>query len=97
MFECPGSPWLQPEGYNIIVPVGGRPRRRGGSRAALASLAAAGRIGAAGRTGVGRRPVAEKIPAPFDGYRDIVRGEWIDANGHLSSVPASRELSAEGE
>jgi acyl-CoA thioester hydrolase len=28
--------------------------------------------------------VAEKIPAPFDGYRDVVRGEWIDANGHLS-------------
>jgi len=28
--------------------------------------------------------VAEKIPAPFDGYRDVVRGEWIDANGHLN-------------
>jgi len=28
--------------------------------------------------------VAEKIPAPFDGYRDLVRGEWIDANGHLN-------------
>ena len=26
----------------------------------------------------------EKIPAPFDGYRDVVRGEWIDANGHLN-------------
>jgi acyl-CoA thioester hydrolase len=28
--------------------------------------------------------VAEKITAPFDGYRDFVRGEWIDANGHLN-------------
>lgn len=28
--------------------------------------------------------MAEKIPAPFDGYRDLVRGEWIDANGHLN-------------
>jgi len=28
--------------------------------------------------------VAEKIPAPFDGYRDVVRGEWIDENGHMN-------------
>ena len=23
-------------------------------------------------------------PAPFDGYRDVVRPEWIDYNGHLN-------------
>ncbi len=23
-------------------------------------------------------------PAPFDGYRDVVRPEWIDHNGHLN-------------
>ena len=28
--------------------------------------------------------MAERIPAPFDGYRDFVRSEWIDANGHLN-------------
>jgi len=24
------------------------------------------------------------IPAPFDGYRDVVRGAWIDENGHMN-------------
>lgn len=28
--------------------------------------------------------MAEKIPAPFDGYRDVVRSEWIDHNRHLN-------------
>jgi acyl-CoA thioester hydrolase len=28
--------------------------------------------------------VAERIPAPFDGYRDVVRADWIDHNGHLN-------------
>lgn len=28
--------------------------------------------------------MAEEIPAPFDGYRDVVRGEWIDENGHMN-------------
>jgi acyl-CoA thioester hydrolase len=28
--------------------------------------------------------VAEKIPALFDGYRDVVRSEWIDENGHMN-------------
>src|SRR5438046_4194755 len=23
-------------------------------------------------------------PAPFDGYRDVVRPEWIDHNGHMN-------------
>jgi acyl-CoA thioester hydrolase len=27
---------------------------------------------------------AEEIPAPFDGYRDVVRPEWIDHNRHLN-------------
>jgi acyl-CoA thioester hydrolase len=31
----------------------------------------------------GRRP-GERIPAPFDGYRDVVRSGWIDENGHLN-------------
>ena len=26
----------------------------------------------------------EKIPAPFDGYRDVVRSDWIDENGHMN-------------
>jgi acyl-CoA thioester hydrolase len=26
----------------------------------------------------------ERIPAPFDGYRDVVRSGWIDENGHLN-------------
>ncbi|MBW1683421.1 MAG: thioesterase family protein [Deltaproteobacteria bacterium] len=26
----------------------------------------------------------EKLPAPFDGYRDVVRSGWIDENGHLN-------------
>jgi acyl-CoA thioester hydrolase len=26
----------------------------------------------------------EKIPAPFDGYRDVVRSGWIDENGHMN-------------
>ena len=26
----------------------------------------------------------EKPPAPFDGYRDVVRSGWIDENGHLN-------------
>jgi acyl-CoA thioester hydrolase len=25
-----------------------------------------------------------EIPAPFDGYRDVVRPEWIDHNGHMN-------------
>ncbi len=25
-----------------------------------------------------------EIPAPFDVYRDVVRGEWIDHNGHMN-------------
>ena len=25
-----------------------------------------------------------KLPAPFDGYRDIVRSGWIDENGHMN-------------
>jgi acyl-CoA thioester hydrolase len=28
-------------------------------------------------------PLSE-IPAPFDGYRDVVRPEWIDHNGHMN-------------
>jgi acyl-CoA thioester hydrolase len=28
--------------------------------------------------------VAEKISAPFDGYRDVVRSDWIDHNRHLN-------------
>jgi len=24
------------------------------------------------------------VPAPFDAYRDVVRNEWIDRNGHLN-------------
>ena len=28
--------------------------------------------------------MVEKIPAPFDGYRDVVRSEWIDHNRHLN-------------
>jgi acyl-CoA thioester hydrolase len=24
------------------------------------------------------------IAAPFDAYRDVVRGEWIDGNGHMN-------------
>jgi acyl-CoA thioester hydrolase len=28
-------------------------------------------------------PVSES-PAPFDGYRDVVRPEWIDHNGHMN-------------
>lgn len=26
----------------------------------------------------------EDIPAPFDGYRDVVRPEWIDSNRHMN-------------
>jgi acyl-CoA thioester hydrolase len=26
----------------------------------------------------------ERIPAPFDGYRDVVRSGWIDENGHMN-------------
>ncbi|MGH7395965.1 MAG: thioesterase family protein [Candidatus Rokuibacteriota bacterium] len=26
----------------------------------------------------------EVIPAPFDAYRDVVRPEWIDDNGHMN-------------
>ncbi len=26
----------------------------------------------------------EAIPAPFDAYRDVVRPEWIDDNGHMN-------------
>jgi acyl-CoA thioester hydrolase len=26
----------------------------------------------------------EDIPAPFDAYRDVVRPEWIDSNGHMN-------------
>ena len=26
----------------------------------------------------------EKLPAPFDGYRDVVRNGWIDENGHMN-------------
>ena len=28
--------------------------------------------------------MTEPIPAPFDSYRDVVRNEWIDRNGHLN-------------
>lgn len=28
--------------------------------------------------------MAEEIPTPFDEYRDVVRGEWIDENGHMN-------------
>jgi acyl-CoA thioester hydrolase len=28
--------------------------------------------------------LAETIPAPFDTYRDVVRSEWIDRNGHMN-------------
>ena len=28
--------------------------------------------------------MTEPIPAPFDAYRDVVRNEWIDRNGHLN-------------
>jgi acyl-CoA thioester hydrolase len=28
--------------------------------------------------------VAENIPSPFDGHRDAVRSQWIDANGHMN-------------
>jgi acyl-CoA thioester hydrolase len=28
--------------------------------------------------------VEKEIPAVFDGYRDFVRSQWIDANGHLN-------------
>ncbi len=27
---------------------------------------------------------AAAIPAPFDAYRDVVRPEWIDHNGHMN-------------
>jgi acyl-CoA thioester hydrolase len=26
----------------------------------------------------------ERIPSPFDAYRDVVRRDWIDHNGHLN-------------
>jgi acyl-CoA thioester hydrolase len=26
----------------------------------------------------------EAIPVPFDAYRDVVRPEWIDSNGHMN-------------
>jgi len=29
-------------------------------------------------------PIVEETPAPFDGYRDTVRPEWIDHNGHMN-------------
>jgi acyl-CoA thioester hydrolase len=25
-----------------------------------------------------------RVPAPFDAYRDVVRAEWIDHNGHMN-------------
>jgi acyl-CoA thioester hydrolase len=28
--------------------------------------------------------MAETTPAPFDGYRDVVRSEWIDHNRHMN-------------
>ena len=28
--------------------------------------------------------MTEPIPAPFDSYRDVVRNEWVDRNGHLN-------------
>ena len=28
--------------------------------------------------------MGEEMPAVFDGYRDVVRSQWIDANGHLN-------------
>jgi acyl-CoA thioester hydrolase len=28
--------------------------------------------------------VGEEMTAVFDGYRDVVRSQWIDANGHLN-------------
>jgi acyl-CoA thioester hydrolase len=28
--------------------------------------------------------LTETIPAPFEGYRDVVRSAWIDRNGHLN-------------
>jgi acyl-CoA thioester hydrolase len=28
--------------------------------------------------------VDTEIAAPFDAYRDVVRGEWIDNNGHMN-------------
>jgi acyl-CoA thioester hydrolase len=28
--------------------------------------------------------LGETIPAPFDGYRDLVRSGWIDENGHMN-------------
>jgi acyl-CoA thioester hydrolase len=32
----------------------------------------------------GAAMVTERVPAPFDAYRDRVRPEWIDANGHMN-------------
>jgi acyl-CoA thioester hydrolase len=28
--------------------------------------------------------VTERISTPFDAYRDVVRSEWIDRNGHMN-------------
>jgi acyl-CoA thioester hydrolase len=28
--------------------------------------------------------VPQRISAPFDAYRDVVRSEWIDRNGHMN-------------
>src|SRR5262245_1275573 len=27
---------------------------------------------------------SDDVPAPFDGYRTVVRPEWIDHNGHMN-------------
>lgn len=31
-----------------------------------------------------RGRAGKEIPAPFDGYRDVVRSGWIDENGHMN-------------
>src|ERR1700752_3026201 len=31
-----------------------------------------------------RAPIVSDLAAPFDRYRDVVRPEWIDHNGHMN-------------
>jgi len=33
------------------------------------------------------------MATPFDGYRDVVRPEWIDGNGHMKSIDGIKALS----
>lgn len=48
-------------------------------------MAKGGGPSSSGRGGLsdGSRP-GDMIPTPFDGYRDVVRSDWIDENGHMN-------------